>query len=145
VELLHPDSRLIGSLFRGQRFLARERIKVDSRLIRAIETLSSDPSQRMRLPELARQTGLSVRMLELLFQIHTEKTFSHYYRDLRIAIAKDMLANTDEPVKVISPSLGYKAVEVFCRDFKRVCGHTPLEFRRRCRQVSLQNKSIDCI
>jgi hypothetical protein len=36
-------------------------------------------------------------------------------------------------------------VEVFCRDFKRACGNTPLGFRASRRQVHLQNKSIDSV
>ena len=117
---------------------------MDPRLIRVIETLSSNPSERPRLPELAKQIGISVRMLELLFTTHTGKPFATYYRDLRITLAKDLLSRTDKPVKVISSRLGYKAVEIFCRDFKRVCGCTALEYRTRSRKVLLQNKSIEC-
>ena len=106
---------------------------MDSRLIRAIEILSSNPSERMSLPELAQRVGLSVRMLELLFKTDTGRPFALYYRDLRITLAKDLLAKTDKPVKVISSRLGYTAVEVFCRDFKRVCNCTALEFRARSR------------
>ena len=116
---------------------------MDPRLIRVIESLSSNPSARPRLPELAKQVGISVRMLELLFKTHTGKPFAIYYRDLRITLAKDLLARTDKPVKVISSRLGYKAVEVFCRDFKRVCGCTALEYRSRSRKDQLQNKSIE--
>ena len=108
---------------------------MDPRLIRVIESLSSNPSARPRLPELAKQIGISVRMLELLFKTHTGKPFAIYYRDLRISLAKDLLATTDKPVKVIASRLGYKAVEVFCRDFKRVCGCTALEYRGRSRKV----------
>jgi len=117
---------------------------MDSRLIRVIEILSSNPSERLHLPELAKQIGISVRMLELLFKTHAGKPFALYYRDLRITLAKDLLAKTNKPVKVISSRLGYKAVEVFCRDFKRVCGCTAIEYRQRSRKVSLQNKSIEC-
>jgi transcriptional regulator GlxA family with amidase domain len=118
---------------------------VDSRLIRAIEIISGNASSRVQLPQLAREIGVSVRMLEHLFKTHTGRPFVRYYRDLRITLAKDLLANTNEPVKVISCILGYKAVEVFCRDFKRVCGRTPLGFRRFRRQAHLQNKSIDSV
>lgn len=107
---------------------------MDPRLIRVIEILSSNPSERPSLPRLAKQIGISVRTLELLFKTQTGKPFAIYYRDLRIALAKDLLARTDKPVKVISSRLGYTAVEVFCRDFKRVCGCTPLEYRARSRR-----------
>ena len=107
---------------------------MDPRLIRVIEMLTSNPSERLRLPELADRAGISVRMLELLFTTHTGRPFATYYRELRMALAKDLLAKTNKPVKVIASRLGYKAVEVFCRDFKRVCGCTALEYRARSRQ-----------
>jgi transcriptional regulator GlxA family with amidase domain len=108
---------------------AKEGSPMDPRLTRAVEIITSDPSERPRLPELAKRAGVSVRMLELLFKTQAGKPFAAYYRELRMALAKDLLARTNKPVKVISSRLGYKAVEVFCRDFKRVCGCTPLEFR----------------
>ena len=115
---------------------------MDSRLVRAIELLAINPAKRIRLPQLSRHVGLSVRMLELLFKTQTGKPFAHYYRDLRVALATDLLKKTDQPVKVIASRLGYRAVEVFCRDFKRVCRRTPLEYRTFCRKVKLQKKSI---
>ena len=48
---------------------------MDSRLIRVIERLASNPAERPRLAELSKQAGLSVRMLELLFIEHTGKSF----------------------------------------------------------------------
>jgi transcriptional regulator GlxA family with amidase domain len=108
---------------------------MDHRLFHAIEILSSNLSERLRLPALARLIGISVRMLELLFKTQPGRPFATYYRELRITFAKDFLARTDKPVKVISSRLGYKAVEVFCRDFKRVCGCTALEYRARSRKV----------
>ena len=115
---------------------------MDSRLIRVIERLASNPAERPRLPELSKQAGLSVRMLELLFIEHTGKSFSAYYRELRVALAKELLARSCKPVKVIASRLGYRAVEVFCRDFKRECGCTALEYRRRSRKELLRKKVL---
>jgi transcriptional regulator GlxA family with amidase domain len=77
---------------------------------------------------------MSVRTLESLFTKQTGKPFSTYYRELRIRLAKEQLARSSKPVKVIASRLGYKAAEVFCRDFKRECGCTALEYRSRCRK-----------
>ena len=116
---------------------------MDNRLSRVIERLSSKPSERPRLSGLAQEAGLSVRMLELLFKTQTGKPFAVFYRELRIRLAKELLRKSDAPVKEIASQLGYKAVEVFCRDFKRVSGCTAIEFRRRSRKEKLQKKSID--
>ena len=106
---------------------------MDSRLNRVIERLLNHPAERPRLPKLAKEARVSVRMLELLFLKHTGMPFSAYYRKQRVSQAQELLRRTSKPVKVISSSLGYRAVEVFCRDFKRECGCTALEYRRCCR------------
>lgn len=116
---------------------------MDPRLVRVIERLASHLAERPRLAELAKQAGISVRMLELLFQTHLGKSYTTFYRELRVALAKEQLARTNRLVKDISSRLGYRAVEVFCRDFKRVCGQTALEYRRRSRQEKLRKKSIE--
>ena len=107
---------------------------MDTRLKCVIERLVSDLSKRPRLPALAEEAGISVRMLELLFRTQTGKPFSVFYRELRIAIAEKLLSRTDDAVKQIAAQLGYRAVEVFCRDFKRVAGCSAIEFRHRIRK-----------
>ena len=116
---------------------------MDPRLVRVIERLVSEPSQRPRLPELAKEIGLSVRSLELLFITHTGKPFATYYRELRMGLAREMLGKTNRQVKEVASSLGYRAVEVFCRDFQRESGCTALEYRSRIRKELLQKKSIE--
>jgi transcriptional regulator GlxA family with amidase domain len=107
---------------------------MDSRLVRAIELLAMNPAKRIRLPQLARQVGLSGRMLELLFKTQKGTGFARYYRAMRMALACDQLKKTDQPVKVIASRLGYRAVEVLCRDFKRTYRCTPHEYRSRSRK-----------
>ena len=48
----------------------------------------------------------------------------------RIDTARNRLADTDEPVQNLSEQLGYRNVTHFCRQFKRITGSTPLEFRK---------------
>jgi transcriptional regulator GlxA family with amidase domain len=115
---------------------------MDERLRRVIERLSNRLSERPRLPDLAREAGVSVRLLELLFKSHTGRTFVVFYRELRMKAARDLLARTNQPVKEIAARLGYRAVEVFCRDFRRTSGQTPLEYRAAVRKVRLQKTSI---
>ena len=114
---------------------------MDSRLVRAMELLAANPAKRIRLPQLSRQVGVSVRMLELLFKTQKGKGFARYYRDLRMALAAEELRKTELPIKVIASRLGYRAVEVFCRDFKRVYRCTPREYRSGVRRVRLRKKS----
>ncbi len=116
---------------------------MDTRLSRVMERLVTDLSKRPRLPALAKEAGISIRQLELLFHTQTGKPFSAFYRELRMAHAQQALAMTDDLVKQVAAQLGYRTVAVFCRDFKRVVGCTAMEFRRHIRKGRLQKKSID--
>ena len=116
---------------------------MDVRLSEVIQRLSSNPCERPHLQSLARQMRIGVRTLELLFKTQTGRPYFSYYRELRLAQAKRLLSETENPVKVIAFDLGYRAVESFCRDFKRSTGCTAVEYRLRVRDDSLQKMSIE--
>lgn len=48
----------------------------------------------------------------------------------RIDTAKNRLCNSDESVANLSAALGYRNVTHFCRQFKKITGLTPMEFRK---------------
>ena len=48
----------------------------------------------------------------------------------RIDMAKNRLCNSDESVGALASELGYRNVTHFCRQFKKITGVTPLEFRK---------------
>jgi AraC-like DNA-binding protein len=51
---------------------------------------------------------------------------------VRIARARQLLAETDAPVTQIALRLGYSEVASFVRSFRRETGESPTEFRMRC-------------
>ena len=48
----------------------------------------------------------------------------------RIDMAKNRLCNSEEAVSGLALELGYRNVTHFCRQFKKITGLTPLEFRK---------------
>ena len=48
----------------------------------------------------------------------------------RIDTAKNRLCNSNESVNRLALELGYKNVTHFCRQFKKITGMTPVEFRK---------------
>lgn len=112
---------------------------MDPRLAQAIEIISTNLQRRVSLPELATRVGLGPRRLELLFKSGTGLPFVSYYRKLRMERACDFLQASAKPVKEIAADLGYKAPEVFCRDFKMSQGATPTQF------AAMRKKSVDFV
>lgn len=48
----------------------------------------------------------------------------------RIDTAKNRLCNSDESIRQLAADLGYRNVTHFCRQFKKITGLTPMEFRK---------------
>jgi transcriptional regulator GlxA family with amidase domain len=101
----------------------------DARLIRVVARLEDDVSRRIHLPDLAREVGLSERRLEMIFKRELGMTFVAFYRELRMRYARVSLSKLDVPIKVIALQLGYSSIEAMDREFRRVEGCTPSEFR----------------
>ena len=92
--------------------------------------LLSDPGRDWDLSELAAMANLSV------------SRFSAIYKDLfrvspiddliaaRVETAKKCLVNTHLSVQALSGNLGYKNNSHFCRQFKKLTGMTPSEYRK---------------
>lgn len=102
---------------------------MDHRLQFAIDQLSATPGTKLHIGALAEQVGLSGRRLEQLFQSEVGVTFVRFSRELRMRQARSLLAQTFKPVKQVASETGYKAVQSFCRDFRRFNGCTATGFR----------------
>jgi AraC-like DNA-binding protein len=106
---------------------------MDHRLEQIIKKLSDNPHRRFRLSAMAREMRLTERRVEQLFKTEMGTTFVAFYRALRMRWARRLLRDTTKPIKEAASDLGYRAVEVFCREFKQAHGCTAGEFRRRSR------------
>ena len=102
---------------------------MDTRMAQTIRRLSVNSNQRLRLSVLSKEVNLSDRRLEQLFKAQTGMTLVAFYRDCRMRSARKLLTANFHSIKEIASELGYEAVAVFCRDFKRTTGCTATEFR----------------
>lgn len=106
----------------------------DTRFSQAIATLQQNLSRRFHVPELARSAGLSPRYFYYRFKEEVGLTFVPFYRNLRMARARVLLAETDQSIKVIALDLGYTRVEVFDREFRQYHSFTPTQYRAHGRK-----------
>jgi AraC-like DNA-binding protein len=63
------------------------------------------------------------------FKKVTSKTFSDSLNDIRIGIACKKLINTELSIAEIGYSCGYQSISYFNRQFKKVKGYTPSDYR----------------
>ncbi|AEF83925.1 transcriptional regulator, AraC family [Treponema primitia ZAS-2] len=54
-----------------------------------------------------------------------------YIIKLRITLARQLLANTNNPVEIISEKCGFNSPQHFIRCFSQHVGHTPIQYRKK--------------
>ena len=79
--------------------------------------------------ELAQMVGTNERKLRVCFKEVTSKGLYEYLTTIRIEKAKELLENTDLPLKVIARKLGLDKSNLN-KCFKKATNVTPMEWRR---------------
>jgi AraC family transcriptional regulator len=84
--------------------------------------------------EVADLCGVSSRHLRRLFKQTTDQTIYEYARDVWAAKAKQLLSDTDLPLKEIWSRMGFASPSSFSVAFSRATGVSPKAFRQRFHQ-----------
>jgi transcriptional regulator GlxA family with amidase domain len=103
---------------------------------RAQDWLDEYYSESLELGELAKQIGMSKRTFIRRFQKATGELPSRYLQRLRVEAAKHSLVNTQDSIKTIGMSVGYRDISSFSKVFKSLSDVSPREFRARLRPVN---------
>ena len=81
------------------------------------------------LDQVAEYANMSSYYFSRIFKKITGVNFITYITDRKIAIAQEMLVDTDMPVISIAYELSYNEANYFSKAFKRKVGMTPTEYR----------------
>ncbi len=131
------DSRCFASLAQLVSSLVSERADSGDgggavqRLQRVMETIRADLRHPWTVSEFATAANLSQAQLFRRFRQRMGTTPVDWLRHERINAAKPLLIVTDEQVGRIAARCGYPDPFHFARDFKKLVGVTPTEFRRQ--------------
>ncbi|HEY2961610.1 MAG TPA: AraC family transcriptional regulator [Pyrinomonadaceae bacterium] len=99
------------------------------RVKRVIELMQGDPSRNFSLGEMAESVNLSPPYFCYLFKSITGVSPAKYLKSLRLKQAATLLITTFLSVKEIVRRVGCTDDSHFVRDFKRMYGKTPSEYR----------------
>lgn len=83
------------------------------------------------LDGLSRKLGLGTRQTERLLKEHYNKTFQQKKTESRMFAARTLLRESTKNISEIAEELGYSSCEHFSWSFKKYCGMSPSEYRRR--------------
>lgn len=111
------------------------------RVKRVIELMQGDPSRTFTLGKMAKSVNLSPPYFCYLFKTITGVPPAKYLKSLRMQQAATLLTTTFLSVKEIVRCVGLTDESHFVRDFKRIYGVTPSEFRNGAMLSSESSKA----
>ena len=102
---------------------------MEQRVRLAITLMEDELRRELSLAELARAVYLSPSRFQHLFKAETGTTPVLYLRRLRLEHAKGLLETSLLPIKQIMRCVGFKDRSHFEREFKKLYGLTPTQYR----------------
>lgn len=81
--------------------------------------------------EAARHCGMSYSYFSRIFKKYMKNSFNEYINFIRITEAKRLLVCTDMDVTSVAMETGFATSSYFIERFKKECGITPKQFRKR--------------
>ncbi len=85
--------------------------------------------ENLTISEVAQKFEYSQKHLSKLFRTKLHMTMTQFLNETRLRVAEGLLLSTDEPVAVISASVGFDNPYYFMRLFKKKNGISPTHYR----------------
>lgn len=87
--------------------------------------------ESIRIADMSRKCAVSTCRFMSLFKEGTGQSFIEYLNRFRVAMAKELLANSDRSICEIGLETGFCNQSYFGLVFRRIAGETPLSYRRK--------------
>ena len=104
--------------------------RMDQIIEQAKAIMQEKASQNIDLDMLAEQLNVSYSWFRKVFREYTGYPPAKYFMLVKLRRAQYLLVNTQESIKEVAFSLGFKSPEHFYTTFKRVMGSTPSIYRK---------------
>ena len=128
--LIHANAELNGILQQYLSGLDRDKSATLEHRVRAVVRALLD-SNALSIERVAKSLGCSSRTLQRRLKSESGITYSDLVSEVRQDLAKQFLAGTDMRITDLSFALGYSCPTNFTREFKKVTGSTPRDWRRK--------------
>lgn len=100
--------------------------KIDKARIILNESINAD----VNLTSIAKELNISYSLFRKRFKEYTGVSPKHYFLQLKMKRAQDLLLNTSLPVKSIAFETGFENLFHFSKSFKEKTGYSPTEYRK---------------
>lgn len=129
------NTQVVLTLLEALLFKLAESVRIKDDKILSLNSLHNDvlrfPMKEWTLADAARMVSLSISRFETLYTKEYGIPFLTDVIKSRITYAKELLEVSQLSIKQISIKCGYSNENYFSRQFKKVVGMTPLEYRKR--------------
>ena len=115
-------------------YTANEHQEVLKKLDHLIENEKIHMEPGLNLDLLADRMGVPKRLVSTAINQAFQKSVRRFINDLRIEVAQSELESTDKPVLTIMYDVGFETKSNFNREFYKVVGCSPKEYREKTRQ-----------
>jgi AraC-like DNA-binding protein len=112
------------------------RVQGDQIVERALRIMHERPAHPWTMDQLAAQSGASRATLARRFNDLVGESPMTFLRNWRMAMAADLLCNSEETVSTVAEKVGYATPFAFSAAFKRVRGISPQEHRASAPPIS---------
>lgn len=129
---LEKANSLIGDMIRGYCRLVRTHAgnQYSAVVQKTLTYIDANLSSDLSLNTLAQLMKISPGYLSSLFHRETGHTLAEYITGLRLKAALQMLKTTRLQVQTVAHLSGFSDPNYFSKQFKRIYGVTPLQYRR---------------
>ncbi|RYX84434.1 AraC family transcriptional regulator [bacterium] len=112
------------------------------RIARAIERISKEFNQPLRIEELAKQVGMSVSGFHHYFKAVTAMSPLQFQKQMRLQEARRLMLGEDLDAASAGYRVGYDNAAHFSREYKRLFGEPPIRNVERLREATTISTSI---
>lgn len=106
----------------------------DNEIVACIKYLHTHFKENPSLAERATALGYQKNYFCRKFKQITGQTYSNYLSTLKINYAKHLLVTSDMSLYEICFDAGYNSLSQFTRDFKKITGQAPIQFRKALKE-----------
>ncbi|WP_310634249.1 GlxA family transcriptional regulator [Paraburkholderia sp.] len=99
-------------------------------LVEVVRLMEANIKEPLSLEELARLVRLSQRHLQRMFKAYLNVSPTHYYLNLRLKRARELLRTTDTSIARVTAICGFNSPCHFSKAYRVQFGHAPSHERR---------------
>ena len=108
----------------------------------ALDYISDNYAQEIRIQDLAQLCHISETHFRRVFHACMQMAPAEYINLVRIRMSCELMQKTNDPMSVIANRTGFDVLSTFNRNFKKIMGVSPSEWRRS--SANYKGKLLNC-